>query len=237
MIVNGDAKALEIVCAAFLSQDKVLIEELRNGVDLHSVNQKEWGLPEGKLGRLIAKIGNFRILYGGTEYSFASDPDFTQVSTSVKYWKTFIDNYYSKYKGISQWHEKLIQTVTRTGELLMPTGRGYTYSKTVYGDWPVTQIKNFPVQGCGSDIMAVIRVAFYKRFKERKFRGVVIATVHDSIVCDVPDDEVGEVVKLFHEVFDLGPKLFEQWFGVPFNLPLQVEVSIGPNLADLKEIN
>lgn len=56
MIVNSDAKALEINCAAFLSQDSVLLEEIINKVDIHSVNQEVLKLPS----RLIAKIFIFR---------------------------------------------------------------------------------------------------------------------------------------------------------------------------------
>jgi len=84
--------------------------------------------------------------------------------------------------------------------------------------------------------MAIVRVAFYKRFKQRQFKGLIVSSVHDSIVCDVPDNEVEEVTQLFYEVFERAPTLFKQWFGVEFNLPLRVEVSIGPNMADLEEI-
>lgn len=231
MIVNADAKGLEVVCAAYLSQDKVLMQELWDGVDIHSMNQQTFGLPS----RGIAKILKFRILYGGTAYSFAKDPDFTGVSTSVKYWEKVIEKYYDKYKGLAQWHNNIIQQVTLTKKLVMPTGRVYEYTLTPYGDWPVTQIKNFPVQGLGADVVSVARVAFYKRLKKQGFIALPIATVHDSIVLDSPPEEVAALVSLFHEVFKDTPKLFEQWFGKPFNLPLQCEVSTGHNMADLKE--
>jgi len=75
MLLQADASALEIRVAAYLSQDEVLINEIINGVDLHTDNQEKFGLPS----RLIAKILNFRILYGGNEFSFANDPDFTSL--------------------------------------------------------------------------------------------------------------------------------------------------------------
>jgi len=56
MIVNSDAKALEVNCAAYLSQDPVLLEEVRGGFDMHSNNQQVLGLPT----RLIAKTFVFR---------------------------------------------------------------------------------------------------------------------------------------------------------------------------------
>jgi hypothetical protein len=56
MIINCDAKALEWVGGAYLSQDKVAFEEIWNNVDQHSLNQKTFGLPS----RLIAKTFVFR---------------------------------------------------------------------------------------------------------------------------------------------------------------------------------
>lgn len=60
MIVNADVKGLEVVGAAQLSGDKVLNEELLNGVDIHETNRDLFNLGEGKAGRLIAKIFKFR---------------------------------------------------------------------------------------------------------------------------------------------------------------------------------
>lgn len=54
--VSVDAKALEWVAIAFLSQDQVAINEIIAGVDQHSLNQKAFGLPT----RHIAKIFVFR---------------------------------------------------------------------------------------------------------------------------------------------------------------------------------
>ena len=104
MLVNADAKALEVLCAAYLSQDPVLCKETQDGIDMHTVNQIAFNLPS----RGIAKTLVFRILYGGTEYSFAKDPNFTSVSKSVDFWKSKIENFYTKYKGISDWHTKII---------------------------------------------------------------------------------------------------------------------------------
>ena len=60
MIVQCDVSGLEIVCAAFLSQDKTLYKELNAGIDIHTANQIALGLKEGKEGRLVAKIFKFR---------------------------------------------------------------------------------------------------------------------------------------------------------------------------------
>lgn len=56
MLVNGDVKGLEVVCAAELSKDPVLWKEILDKEDIHGNNQKTFGLPS----RLISKIFKFR---------------------------------------------------------------------------------------------------------------------------------------------------------------------------------
>jgi len=235
MLVNVDARGLEVVCAAFLSQDKILMSELETGTDIHGENQKAFGLPT----RLVAKILKFRILYGGSAYSFSLDPDFTSVSKSVKYWEEAIDNYYNKYKGIKEWHSKILRDVVTTGLYSGPLGRHYTYEpRDRRGElvWPDTDIKNWPVQGLGADVMVVARIAVRQRWKRAGLTGKLISTVHDSIVADVPDHEVSVAASLFDGVFRELPKLVSQTYGIDWNVPMVGEVSVGPNMLDLTEI-
>jgi DNA polymerase I-like protein with 3'-5' exonuclease and polymerase domains len=191
-----------------------------------------FGLPT----RLIAKKFVFRLMYGGSAYSYANDPDFTFVSTSEKFWQKVIDKFYDKYVGLSQWHTKIVQEVTQTGQLVMPTGRIYTFERNNKGEWPVTTIKNYPVQGLGADVMAMIRVSFMKRFKHANLPGYLVNTVHDSIVLDIPQESKEEVVQIFNSVFLDFPVNFERFFGVKFDLPLRCEISVGNNMKELTEV-
>lgn len=178
------------------------------------------------------------ILYGGTAYSFSKDPDFTSVSKKVQFWEDVIEKYYNKYKGLASWHKKIVYEATTTGQLSTPFGRQFQFEKqTKYnGDtmWPVTDIKNYPVQGTGADIVCMARVMIHKRFKGMQSK--LISTVHDSIVADCPDNEVKSVCKIFDEEIRKTPKYLNQYYGVDFNLPLVGEVSMGPNMLDLEEV-
>ena len=231
MLVNCDATGLEVNCVAYLAQDPVLMQELRDGIDIHSANQEAFGLPS----RLIAKVLKFRLVYGGTEHSFARDPDFTPVSTSKAYWAKVIEKYYSKYKGIAAWHTKIIQEVTQTSQIIMPTGRRYYFTRTDRGEWPVTNIKNYPVQGLGADVMTIARVDFARRFWNSGIEGKLRSTVHDSIVVDVPNKDVDKVCQMYYDVFASIPKNFKSIFGVEYNLALGCEIKIGPDMGHLEK--
>lgn len=234
MIVNVDGKAIEWVAASYLSQDTTAHEEIWGNIDQHSANQQRFGLPS----RLIAKTFVFRLIYGGSAYSYANDPDFAAVSTSEKFWQGVIDEFYAKYFGISKWHSSLIQEATTTGKLRMPTGRIYNFNSTQRGRdvvWPTTKILNYPVQGLAADLMALARVSFASRFRGKKLTGKLISTIHDSIVVDSPDNEVEDVCNLLHEVFKDIPMNFKRVFGTEFTLPTRCEIHYGPTKGDLTE--
>lgn len=220
--------------AAFLSQDPVLIQEIRDGADLHTDNQNRFGLPS----RLIAKIFNFRLLYGGSAYSYANDPEFMGISKSDKYWQDVIDAYYDKYRGIKEWHKRLVKEAVEKGKIISPTGREYRFEK-YNGNIKDTQVKNYIVQGTGADLMALARVSFYNRVKRAELKEcLLVNTVHDSIVVDINqkvcDNKV--VARIMHEVFDDLPKNFEKLFLTPFNVPMECEVLMGDDWENMVEI-
>ena len=232
-LVQADAVGLEIRVAAFLSQDPVLLTELRDGLDIHTDNQTRFGLPS----RLIAKIFVFRLLYGGSAYSYANDTEFMPISKSEKYWQGVIDAYYDKYKGIKQWHSRLVREAVETGKVTSPTGREYVFQK-YNGSYKDTQIKNYVVQGTGADLMALARVSFYNRLKKLNLKDcLLVNTVHDSIVLDMVPEHVEVVGETLHNVFNDIPANFKKLFGVEFNCPMEAEVLVGEDWENMNVLN
>jgi len=231
MLINVDAKQLEWVAAAYLSKDKIAYNEIKDpDFDTHEDNRKRLKLPT----RLIAKTFLFRLIYGGSSYAYAHDPEFTHVSTSDKYWQKIIDEFYSKYTGLHRWHGSLMREVVRTGKVVVPTGREYAYAK-IRGEWPRTTILNYPVQGLGADLMAIARVSLYNRLKPKKLSSKLVCTVHDSIVIDSPKGEIDDVVTTVNGVWKDIPRNFYRLFGVEFDLPLRCEILVGSDWGNLEE--
>lgn len=236
MLIHADVKGLEVVTAAYLSGDKILCEEIKNGIDIHASNQERFKLPD----RIIAKILKFRIIYGGTGYSFSRDPDFMNVSRSEDFWNDIITEYYNKYVGIAQWHKQLVDTVLRTGELIMPTGRIFPFNRIDVAKntakWR-PKILNYPVQGTGADLVAIGRVTLWRRIKHLGLPCLFQSTVHDSIDLDVDNDldlcyNICSIVE--KSIQDI-PVNFKRLFGVDFTLPVNCEIGFGPNLGELEK--
>lgn len=238
MLINADVKGLEVVAAAELSGDKVLSQEIIDKVDIHDTNRVAFSLGEGKEGRLVAKIFKFRLIYGGSAYSYAHDSDFTHVSTSEKFWQDIIDKYYNKYSGIARWHKNLIETAQATGRLEIPSGRFFPIipDYTKRNPWPHTIIKNYPVQGFGADLVMLARLRARRLLKDSGLEHKLICTIHDSIVVDTPSKNCYNIAKILKQSIEEVPSLCHKVFGYDFKLPLTCEIQAGSNKKDMKEI-
>lgn len=233
-IVNGDVSGLEVVVAAELSGDVVLSTEIKNKENIHTNNQVAFNLPS----RLIAKVFKFRLIYGGSAYSYANDPDFMEVSSSEKYWQKVIDAYYEKYSGVAKWHTGLLNTVREQGYIEIPSGRRYFFEperKWNGLQWPLTTIKNYPVQGFGADLVMLARIEAWKQFKASGMEGRFIGTIHDSLVYDVPKENVDATAKLLFKAIEDVPKLCKETFGYEFSLPLTSEIQVGNTKGSMEE--
>ena len=236
MLINADIKGLEWVVACWLSQDPVGMAEIIANVDQHGDNQEKFKLPS----RLVAKTFVFRLIYGGGAWSYAHDPAFASVRGSERFWQGVIDQFYDKYKGLHTWHTKIMQEVVGSGKLVMPHGRIYTYTKDYKGEWPRTTILNYPVQGLGADLMMIGRISFYRRLKASNLTALLVSSIHDSLVVDCLDKDgktCYNICTMLKESIEDIPKNFERLFGIPFNLPMRSEISIGKNKKTMEVWN
>jgi len=160
------------------------------------------------------------------------------VSKKAEYWKEVIEKYYAKYNGIASWHNDIIKEVSNTSCLTTPFGRTFKWDLKKYGSFklPVTEIKNHPVQGTGADIVAIARVSLFRRMRAMGLKSLLINTIHDSIVLDVVANEVATIVKLLKEVFRDVPSNIERIFKVKFELETTIEILVGNDMYNLKEI-
>jgi DNA polymerase-1 len=231
MLINADVKSLEVVVAAQLSGDKILRQEIIDKQDIHENNRAAFSLPS----RLVAKVFKFRLIYGGSAYSYAHDPDFMEVSTKEAFWQDVIDRYYAKYWGIAGWHRSIIRDAQLNGRLTIPSGRYYPFvpDMTKREPWPITKIKNYPVQGFGADLVMLARLETYKRIREQEIEAKLVSTIHDSIVCDCPEEHLDVVGTILRESIEAVPTLCRKIWKYDFSLPLTCEIQYGKNKLEM----
>lgn len=249
MLLKCDAAQLEWRVKVFLAQDKLAMKEIEENLDLHTDNQKVFGLPS----RLIAKVFIYRMIfadafgpngYDGPAYAYANDPEFSQTSTSKKFWTGVIKRFFNKYPQVREHSLNLIREATTTGKITNPSGRFYPFEPYAKWDgnmdWPRTNILNYPVQGLAADFMTCARLDAYKRFHNDGLLGKVlfINTVHDSIELDCPNDKdlILKASTILEECFSRIPISFQRKYGVIVNVPMAGEISVGSNLSDTMSI-
>lgn len=252
MILKADAAQLEWRVKAYLAQDQVAIREILNGEDLHTDNQKAFGLPE----RVIAKIFVYRMIFADAfgeqgykkpAWSYANDPDFMKTSTSKKYWERVVGAFFDKYQGMHTHSIELIREAVSTGQIVSPSGRIYKYRPVPLRrggfDWPRTTILNYIVQGFSADIMILCRKIMWKRVNDLGYgdKCLFINTVHDDVELDCVNDPeiVFTLCKTMESSFRDIPKLFEKDYGTVLNVPMAGECKFGMSLyeKDMSKFN
>lgn len=217
-----------------LSQDQTGMREVLEGLDGHEDNRQKFHLPT----RLIAKKFLFRTIYcpyviaDETAYAFSVDNDFRHAG-GRKFWRGAIESFYDKYEGIRRYHTRLIQEVTRTGQLTSDTGRVYNFEQRERrGEmrWPYSDIANYPVQGFSADIMSLARVSAYNRMKDDP-RILFVNTVHDSIVLDVDADIKAcyniyiDMKKVFQDISSNYERIYKKKLLVPMDCDCKAGVN------------
>jgi DNA polymerase I-like protein with 3'-5' exonuclease and polymerase domains len=159
------------------------------------------------------------------------------VSNKETFWQGVIDAYYEKYYGVAAWHKAIVKEAQLKKRLEIPSGRYYPFEleKNKYGSykWPITKIKNYPVQGFGADLVMLARIESRRRLRDLSVD--FVSTVHDSIVVDCEESKLDEVAKRLLLSVQEVPRLCKTEFDYDFNLPLTAEVQYGHNKRDMQE--
>lgn len=244
MILDADLSQIEWRVAAFLSQDKTMLNEIHAGVDAHGFACTEWmGFPLTKENRTIAKIFNFRMIYGGSPYSFYLDPKMPNFS--AKKWERIVTSFYEKYPQLKEKQDSWYEELCATGQIVSPSGRILKpRKKEKHGvfDYSRPDACNYPVQSFATaDItplaMSLIDDRLVKLGAYDK-GNLFIAQVHDSVIFDTVDASwargIGHVcVHTFRQL----PAWIEKVFNIKdFNVPIDGEMAIGPNWGAVEEL-
>jgi len=226
-ILEADFAQLEFRVAAYLSQDKVAMEEVSTGFDVHSYTAKVITDAGQKTSRQDAKAHTFAPLYGAT--------GFGRTKAEAEYYTHFM----SKYKGIANWHKRLGHQALNDGYVMIPSGRQYAFpdvERRASGlPTHFTMIKNYPVQGFATgDIVPIVFLEIDKKLED--MQSCLVNTVHDSVVIDVHPAEEEQVIKIIRDVNDNLISIIKDYYDVTINVPMVLEAKIGNNWLDTKDV-
>lgn len=169
------------------------------------------------------------------------------------------------YPGVAKFNQQVENEVNATAEPFRDPHRGFRVFRkgtwqaptgTLYGwrsyDAPSflrhkgitdtfkpTELKNYPVQGTGGEIVQMILGLLWRWFiKTDNFGGkaFLINTVHDCVWVDCHKDVQEEVARGMKIIMESVPKVLKKYFDIDCPVPFPVEVEAGPNMLDLHHI-
>ena len=229
--IESDYSGLEFRTACELSRDSQGLADILEGKDIHrqtaSICLKKPASQVTKDERQGHKWASFQPLFGGTGFGM---PDHI---------KAYFDRFYRIYEGIHGWHQSLMTGTLKNGTVETPSGRQYFWpnvERTKNGRvTSATQILNYPVQGFSADLVQLACIRAFKLFKQADLRSKLTLTVHDSICVDTHPDEIEQVKSILTEAMTGVGEEAEKRFGYKTVVPLDIEISGGPNWLEQQE--
>lgn len=204
-IVSMDLTTAEVYVAAVLSKDKKLMEVFTSGSDFHGAVAKQVfklpGTPEEikknfPRERQIAKTVTFTIMYGGGASKIAwqvtkdSGVPYTREEAEV-----VIKDYMATFRGLSKWLTENQKAIGRDGFIYSFFGRKRRLANVFSSDGGIASHAirsgiNFLVQSNASDVNLLGAIDMQKYIEETGMKAQIFALVHDSILAEVPEDEL-----------------------------------------------
>jgi len=137
-----------------------------------------------------------------------------------------------RFHTLREWQLAIIKFMQKHGYVVTWTGRTRTLD-VEQGKHAENQAVNTVIQSSAHDILLVSLLEYYHH---RKRRGTLIMEHHDAIISEVPDQYVCAEAKLLEKIMVNPPTV--QYFGPErkLNIPLKVDVKVGPTLGNMGEI-
>ncbi len=229
LLMSADYSQIELRLMAHFSQDPLLLNAYRTGIDIHTLTASEvFGIPVDQLDketRNRAKAVNFGIVYGISPFGLAA-----QLGIEQKVAKQYIETYYERYAGIKRFIDETLEQVRKEQAVRTYFGRIrpipdiQSRNPNMRGFAERTAI-NTPLQGTAADLIKLAMIALDRKITERKFKSVMTLQVHDELLFDVVPEEAEELEALVkHEMEHVAE----------FSVPIVAEVGVGKNWRDIK---
>ena len=227
LLLSADYSQIELRVLAHLSQDPSLLEAFRRGEDIHAATASQmFNVPINEVDgeqRRIAKVLNFGVIYGLGPYGISQQTGFSREEG-----RHFIDTYLSRYPGINQYLESVKDQTRSTmyAETLLGRRRYFPDIQSTNHNTRAAAERmaiNMPIQGTAADIMKKAMINVQARMQREQMRSKMILQVHDELVFEVPDDEMGHMTALAMD---------EMPAALDLDVTLKVDVKSGHSWGD-----
>ena len=200
---SADYSQIELRIMAHLSGDEHLIQDFREGKDIHAATAARiFKKPLEAITRderRKAKTANFGIIYGISAFGLAERMEVSRTEA-----KELIDNYFATYPKVRDYMRESVEQARRRGyiETLFHRRRylpDINSANAVVRGYAERNAVNAPIQGTAADIIKRAMVGIDRRLSEEKLRSKMILQVHDELNFSVLPEELDRVRRIVVE--------------------------------------
>jgi DNA polymerase-1 len=230
-LLSADYSQIDLRSLAHLSGDEALVAAFEKGEDIHTTTaSRVFGVTPNQVTpdmRRAAKVVNFGVVYGMSDYGLEQATGFTRAEASK-----FIRTYFEQYPGVRRWIERTKEQARETLFVTTLLGRRRYVPEIRSTNRQVREAAermaiNAPVQGTSADIIKVAMIAIHNALRREGFQSRMLLQIHDELLFEFPDSERERLVRLVRELMPGAVKLA---------VPLKVDLKAGPNWADMEPI-
>ena len=226
MLVSADYSQQELRLAAYLADDRDLIDLFNRDIDVHTATAAEvYGRePEDvtKNMRRDAKVVNFGIMYGLSTHGLVAATGMTYEQA-----KGFIKKYFEVRPKLVAYIDKVKEQAKEQGYVETIMGRrrptpDVKSSNFMVREAAMRQAVNMPFQGSAADIMKLAMVKVYKKLWGSDCK--MLLQIHDSLIVECPEADAERTAKILKETMES-----------TYKLPIKqtVDTSIGKTWGEL----
>ncbi len=223
-IVSADYSQIELRIMAHLSGDEGLLRAFAGGEDIHRATAAEvFGITPDAVSseqRRYAKVINFGLIYGMSAHGLAK-----QLGVERAAAQQYMDLYFMRYPGVKNYMESTREQAKRQGFVETVFGRRLWLPEINGANGMRRQAAeraaiNAPMQGTAADLIKLAMIAVQDWLEKERLQTRLIMQVHDELVFEVPEHELGLVQE---KARDLMCQVAE------LNVPLEVGLGVGRN--------
>jgi DNA polymerase I-like protein with 3'-5' exonuclease and polymerase domains len=192
VIVQADYSAMELRYLAAVVKSAPMLEAFNSGADLHTRTAAlMYGITDAeveKAQRTAAKACNFGLAFASAAKGLQSYFATLGLYISEKEARQFHKMWHEAYPEVGLWHRQCQRFVDQGVPVRTAIGR----RRELYGEENRVQVfANNTIQGGCADIMKAALVSIYRVLPAS---AKLVATVHDEVLCECPEDVAEEVL-------------------------------------------
>lgn len=226
-LLAADYSQIELRVLAHFCGDRELCAAFARDEDIHTrVAAQVYGVPASEVTpemRRTAKAVNFGVIYGQSPFGLAKTINIDQAEAA-----TFIDAYFTRFGGVEDFLNKILEGCRRDGYVKTILGRrrairGIRSGAGRQRNLPERTAINTVIQGSAADLIKLAMINVQRRLRRERLPAKMLLQIHDELVFEVPSDQVQPLARLVAD---------EMAGAVKLSVPVKVDVKFGPNWAE-----